>query len=113
VVFITFVCTALCHRSSLLRFYINTSVSRRYKLTNGTQFVDLIPSLKAINVACCGFSGLNYRRGPWVTRSEKTDLGFQLLSTAVKWPIAAKFIINSLAFSYKVQHRCNKVLTDQ
>jgi len=71
VVFITVMWTVLSHRSLLLRFHSNTSVSRRHILTYGTQFVDLIPSLKAINVACRGFSGLNYRRGPWAPNSDK------------------------------------------
>jgi hypothetical protein len=71
VVFITFMWTAPCHRSSLLRFHSNASASRRYILIHSRQLVDLIPSLKAINVACCGFSGLSYRTGPWAPHSDK------------------------------------------
>jgi hypothetical protein len=46
-------------------------LTSKYILTHCRQLVDLIPSLKAINVACCGFSGLNYRTCPWAPHSDK------------------------------------------
>jgi len=53
--------------SSLLMYMMRGHTYIKY----GTQFVDIIPSLKAINVACCGFSGLNYRTGPRTPHSDK------------------------------------------